>query len=168
MKAKATERGQLMTRDGEVSHFNEREFICRCGDCDHKEVSALLVDRLETLRARVGALVVSSGIRCRLHNSRVGGAPNSHHVPYQDPDDVGFIGHAADIHSRTLNPVRLFMEWRALFRDGGAGLYPGWIHVDVRPARVEWVSKRMDAENEGGPTAGMDSIATAAMQRLVE
>lgn len=102
-----------------------------------------------------------------MHNARVGGAPNSHHVPYEDPDDLAHVGHAADISSRTLSPVELFIEWRTLFKDGGAGLYPGWIHVDVRPARVEWVSKKMDAMNNGGPRAAMESIAHAAMERLV-
>lgn len=74
-----------MTPPGRVNdirvspHFSLREFQCRC--CGAVMLSALLLEKLEALRTALGRpVVLTSGYRCRAHNSRVGGAPSSLHM----------------------------------------------------------------------------------------
>lgn len=60
-------------------HFTLREFQCRC--CGAVMLSPLLLEKLEALRAALGCpVVLTSGYRCRTHNSRVGGAVRSLHM----------------------------------------------------------------------------------------
>lgn len=66
-----------------VKHFKREEFACKCGgDCDGypTEMYEDLVLFLDDLREETGVpCVISSGLRCSLHNLRVGGAQNSYH-----------------------------------------------------------------------------------------
>ena len=66
-----------------VKHFKRAEFACKCGgDCDGypTEMDEDLVLFLDDLREDTGAAcVISSGLRCSLHNLRVGGVKNSYH-----------------------------------------------------------------------------------------
>jgi len=66
--------GQLLTSWGARSHFNSREFVCRCGVCDFSKVDQILVDLLETIRLQLAKpITVVSGIRCPKHNENEGG-----------------------------------------------------------------------------------------------
>jgi uncharacterized protein YcbK (DUF882 family) len=50
------------------------------------------------------------------------------------------VGRAADIVIRGLTPIQM-AEWAGLieaFREGGIGIYPGHVHVDVRGVRARW------------------------------
>ena len=70
-----------------MSHFKLDEFKCKCG-CDGNLISPNLVEVLEAIREDVEfPMVVTSGYRCKLHNTKVGGHKNSSHC----------LGLAADI-----------------------------------------------------------------------
>ena len=63
-------------------NFSARELACRCGGrhCRGEYFHApAFLDALELTRAAMGALIVTSGRRCALHNGAVGGAPLSQH-----------------------------------------------------------------------------------------
>ena len=59
------------------------EFECPCGRCQgnaHK-MTPLVVSNLQQMRSAHGRpIVVTSGIRCRLHNKDVGGVDGSEHL----------------------------------------------------------------------------------------
>lgn len=79
---------------------------------------------LEALRQELGVpFVITSGYRCPAHNRLVGGAANSYHVQ----------GMAADIACPQDFTVEEF--GRLCLRHGftGVGVYPTFVHVDVRP-----------------------------------
>jgi uncharacterized protein YcbK (DUF882 family) len=89
-----------------------------------------LIDQLERLRFLVGKpIIILSGYRCQRRNREVGGTPKSQHL----------YGRAADIRVEGMRGLELFLEaLRCEF--GGIGLYPDFVHVDVRrePFRALW------------------------------
>lgn len=108
-------------------HFTVDEFACKCGrwpKCTLRRPSPRLISCLETARARhyPDGLVILSGVRCKTHNTAVGGAPQSQHV----------TGKAADLKT----PRMKISEAIACgFTGIGVNRSPrGWVvsHVDVR------------------------------------
>lgn len=96
-----------------------------------------LVYLLQRIRDRVGKPVkIISGYRSYWHNRKVGGAPKSQHL----------YGKAADIKVRGIRPIDLA---RIAEQEGaeGIGVYPVWVHVDVRGYKARWgavkVSKKI-------------------------
>lgn len=91
-----------------------------------------LVAGLQALRDRMGKpLTISSGFRCKRHNRAIGGAKDSLHT----------LAMAADVlvpEGWTPEAFAELAESIDVFRTGGIGVYPTWVHVDVRttgPAR---------------------------------
>lgn len=92
-------------------NFSLREFRCRCGGmyCSGypAALNASLLANIQKLRDKVGAITITSGLRCEVHNKAVGGIANSRHL----------IGKAADIYSglnRTeQGRITLMHYWRA-------------------------------------------------------
>lgn len=85
---------------------------------------------LERIRAELGGLPVHilSGYRSAAHNQAVGGVPHSQHLQ----------GRAADIVVDGVEPVVVHAHVGQLFNAGqieigGLGLYPSFVHVDIRP-----------------------------------
>jgi uncharacterized protein YcbK (DUF882 family) len=134
-------------------HFRLREFACHDGSATPIEAAArlryLCAMVLEPLRlAWGGPLVIVSGWRSPVHNLRVGGALESFHL----------LGDAADIAPVDLDRVdELHTVIQRMVRQGlrlpvgGLGLYPNWVHVDVRPRRANgtiatWMGKGLGSE----------------------
>ena len=112
-----------------TANFQRAEFCCKCG-CGADHISDKLVDKLQKLRDTLGRPIrVLSGVRCRKHNTAVGGEKNSFHL----------IGRAADICVAGMSTAELHAAVEASGLFGGIGLYPsrGFVHVDnrVRPGR---------------------------------
>lgn len=124
-------------------HFSHNEFECRCG-CMEGLVSTELVEVLQTVRYGVRApLTITSGIRCKKHNTAVGGAKSSWHVPRNGVSYAADITYLRDEDRTDYNVLRL---WVLADMAGakGIGLYanPGRVHIDVRPTgRVRWIDK---------------------------
>ncbi|MEG1544869.1 MAG: D-Ala-D-Ala carboxypeptidase family metallohydrolase [Tannerellaceae bacterium] len=113
--------------------FSRKEFCCKCGrkKCDAASLDMRLVSGLQSLRDLIGTpLYITSAVRCRWHNNKIGGAAKSKHL----------LGQAADIQSRELLPKELarFAEQIPAFEKGGIGVYKSWVHVDVRGHRARW------------------------------
>ena len=115
-------------------HFSEKEFICKCGQCKSvplhlKENLILLCQQLEKIRFYTGAIIINSGVRCELHNKKVGGVANSQHL----------VGRAADIRVKNMSVEVLYNKIQELRRQevikiGYIQLYKkqSFIHIDVR------------------------------------
>ena len=115
-------------------HFSVEELMCHgasqghcgCGPETANNVSPLLLEKLEALRAMIGGPIeISCAYRCPAHNAEVGGVPNSQHVN----------GTAADVQTPNYNhcntPEHLKWYCEQIGFDG-IGLYDWGCHVDVR------------------------------------
>ena len=127
-------------------NFSYSEFDCHNGDTVPTESYAALDHLcehfLEPLRAKFGAVGVTSGYRPRGYNASIGGATNSVHI-YDFPDGRNYRCVAADVHCANGSVE----QWASFIRErnpGGLGIYPssGFIHVDNRDlagwSRAEW------------------------------
>ncbi|MCF8008053.1 MAG: DUF882 domain-containing protein [Methylovulum sp.] len=109
-------------------HFHKSEFACHCG-CGVADVDINLVDLLELIRRQLDTpIYVLSGVRCLKHNRNVKGALNSQHL----------IGKAADIHVPNMSTKKLYDFIDKKFNVGGMGLYPSFIHIDIRSGHARW------------------------------
>lgn len=104
------------------SHFNLREFQCRC--CGAVKLSALALEMLEEMRELWGApVVITSGYRCERHNRAVGGVPDSQHLS----------GTAADIYARPEDQEKLsVLAACAGFAEIIRGGEKNYIHVAIK------------------------------------
>lgn len=131
-------------------HFDVAEFRCRDGTPYPPEwvVERLrpLCESLEVIRAACGGrpIRVLSGYRTPRYNARIGGARASQHVE----------GRAADIQHPSLDASALHMRILDLYgrgelpRLGGLGIYPTFVHLDVRPTdgRLRrWTGTRVES-----------------------
>lgn len=110
----------------EIAYFSKSEFKCPC--CSKAVVSRKLVFMLDLARSLAGVpFNISSGYRCKKHNSQVGGVKNSAHL----------IGLAVDIEVAN-NLVRLKIL-RALVIVGfnRIGISKGFIHVDIDKSKPD-------------------------------
>lgn len=107
-------------------NFYESEFQCKCGEC--KTVCVInteLVERLQRVRDKYKKSIrITSGCRCKEHNKKVGGSPNSRHLH----------GDAADITGSDLDLLYELVQEE--FEAVGDGREAGnFIHVDLRRDR---------------------------------
>ena len=114
-------------------YFNRNEFKCKCGKyCDGfpVEPSEKLVKVLNQIREHFDSPVtITSGVRCKTHNTNVGGASSSQHLK----------GTAADIKVKGKTPKEVAAYCETLLpKSGGIGIYSSWVHVDVRSNKSRW------------------------------
>ena len=112
-----------MAKDTE--HFKVSEFSCKCG-CGKYDIDQRVIDMAETIRQALGVPVrVNSGCRCKEHNARSKGVPNSKHIP----------GKAADL-SCSLGAKKMFETVKKLHAEGKLPQldycikYRTFIHID--------------------------------------
>ena len=105
-------------------HFDSSEFACKCGKCefDGRQMNPDFFDFLVKLRAVFDRpMVITSAIRCKSHNARIGGRPNSFHTQGRAVDVFctdGYLRHEL---------VRLILDM-----GGSCGVYSNFIHIDNR------------------------------------
>jgi len=115
---------------GDLStNFWTWEFRCPCLKCRRIKVrvSSLLLFKLEMIRMAFNdkPVIVLSGNRCPEENKKVGGFPNSEHIPAPD-------GEAADVKIKGVKPIDIGL---AAEKIGGLriGIAKTYCHLDVRP-----------------------------------
>ena len=111
------------------TNFWTWEFRCPCPKCRRIKVrvSSLLLFKLEMVRMAFDdkPVIVLSGNRCPEENKRIGGVPNSEHIP--NPD-----GETSDIKIKGVKPIDIGL---AAEKIGGMriGIAKTYAHLDIRP-----------------------------------
>lgn len=122
-----------------TKNFNLSEFSCH--DEAGTEVPSnlllnvmLLATNLQALRDHLKEPVrINSGYRTPAYNKKIGGVKNSQHTKAL----------AADIVVKSKTPKQLAGIIEKLIKEkklwfGGIGLYPGFVHVDIRAKKARW------------------------------
>lgn len=112
-----------------MENFRVREFACKDGS-DMILINLELVELLQRIRTHFRAPVtITSAYRSPCHNKKVGGAKTSQHL----------YGIAADIQVKGVAPKTVAAYVEQLMSDkGGIGIYPTFVHVDVRKMKSRW------------------------------
>lgn len=93
-----------------------------------------LADNLQKVRDTLAeAININSGYRSETHNKIVGGVKNSQHL----------LGKAADVSMKNYTSKELAVIFEDLIlngviKEGGLGLYNGFVHYDIRGTRARW------------------------------
>lgn len=120
-----------------TTNFHLDEFKCKDGNgvpTDLLPNVQLLAKNLQVLRDFLGApLHINSGYRSIAYNKKVGGKPLSQHLKAK----------AADITTKNKSPKQLAAIIEKLIaegkmKQGGLGIYPGFVHYDVRGNKARW------------------------------
>jgi uncharacterized protein YcbK (DUF882 family) len=120
-----------------TKNFSLEEFKCKDGsDIPNNALSNIieLAKNLQVLRDALGkSITITSGYRSQKHNAKIGGAKNSQHVK----------GTASDIKVKgmTAKEVALVIEElieSGKMKEGGIGIYPTWVHYDIRGVKKRW------------------------------
>lgn len=105
-----------------TKNFKSREF--KCPTCGNTAYQDKMIDRLQILRNLMGVSIrVTSGYRCKSHNTKVKGSTNSLHMK----------GLAADIQVAKNKHEDLKRYANLVFHDSGVGYYSNHVHVDLGP-----------------------------------
>ncbi len=114
----------------EINFFERSEFECQCGGkyCNGFPVEPQedMVRTVNEIRRRLGVPVEivsagGSGVRCPVHNAKVGGVVNSNHL----------YGKSADLRSRKSPQEMARVAEEVMGKTGEIGIYAWGIHVGV-------------------------------------
>lgn len=120
-----------------TKNFSLSEFNCRDGRKVPPQYMAnvkKLAENLQVLRDHIGVPInINSCYRPPDYNKRIGGAKNSQHL----------TASAADITTKKYSPRQLAAIVEKLIKEGkmkqgGLGVYPSFIHYDIRPRKARW------------------------------
>lgn len=120
-----------------TKNFNLDEFQSKDGAPMPKDVEKNireLAKNLQVIRNYFNLpLSISSGYRSPAHNSKIGGAKDSQHK----------YGRAADFSISGKSPIEVAKVIEDLIaagkiKQGGLGIYPTWVHYDIRGTKARW------------------------------
>lgn len=120
-----------------TKNFHLREFACKDGTPVPNNLIPViqeLANNLQILRDELGVSIhVNSGYRTEKHNKNIGGVKNSFHVK----------GMAGDLSTRDVKPRKFARTIKRLIKQGkmkqgGVGLYNGFVHYDIRGYNATW------------------------------
>ncbi len=107
-------------------NFLLSEFECPC--CKRVMIHSDLLKLLVKLRLTINRpIYINSGYRCKEENDRIGGVLKSYHI----------FGMAADITVRDMLMSDLALHAKYVGFTG-IGLYPTFLHLDIRPIQNCW------------------------------
>lgn len=120
-----------------TQNFDSKEFDCHDGTIVPDVLMPNLKElakNLQVLRDYLGEPIhVNSGYRTVAYNLSIGGKPKSQHLKAK----------AADITVKSKTPKQLAVIIERLIREkkmkqGGLGIYPGFVHYDIRGVKARW------------------------------
>ena len=131
-----------------TKNFSLKEFRCKDGTDvpdEYMDNVQELADNLQVLRDHLGKSIrVISGYRSPKYNRKIDGARRSQHL----------TASGADIKITGLLPVQIKVIILDLIREGkmkegGIGVYKGFLHYDIRGKKVRWYGKGIKDDREG-------------------
>lgn len=120
-----------------TTNFSLYEFACRDGTpVPEKYINNVkeLATNLQVLRDYLGESVhINSSYRHPAYNKKIGGKPASKHLTAE----------AGDITTKSKTPKQLAAVIEKLIaekkmKQGGLGVYPGFVHYDIRGTKARW------------------------------
>jgi len=118
-------------------NFTLDEFASKDGAQTPPEVLEnlrVLAKNLQVLRDELGkSIKINSGYRSPAHNKAVGGVKNSMHVKGKAADIV-----VTGLTSTELAAVIFKLIEQKKMRQGGVGIYPNFVHYDIRGTKARW------------------------------
>lgn len=122
---RSTDNTQLTT------HFNVREFKCKCGRKHDTKLDSNLVDKLEKLHSKLkcSKIIVNSGYRCSTHDRNVGGSGMGQHVNGTAADIVCYDKDGKKISSKIVSCAAQDIGFGGIANINSTYNAP---HVDVR------------------------------------
>ena len=120
-----------------TTNFSKMEFDSRDGSPmpnDVLENVKELAENLQKIRDTLNQPIhINSGYRSPAHNAAIGGVPDSQHL----------TGKAADITMKNFTSKDLAVRIEKMInsgeiKQGGVGLYNGFVHYDIRGQRARW------------------------------
>jgi len=120
-------------------NMSEMEFYDRV-PANLLEKAKDVLTNIQVLREALGAPIsIMSGYRSPERNLQVGGSPKSRHME----------GNATDLQCKTKTPLEMYNMVEKLIKEGkmkqgGLGIYDGWIHYDTRGSRARWDKRTKD------------------------
>lgn len=120
-----------------TKNFSLEEFKCKDGsDIPNNVLSSIkeLAKNLQVLRDTINKTIsITSGYRSPKYNAKIGGVKNSQHTK----------GTASDIQIKGMTPKEVALVIEGLIesgkmKQGGIGVYPGFVHYDIRGTKARW------------------------------
>jgi len=120
-----------------TKNFDITEFSCNDGTpvpSEYLPNVKKLAEQLQILRDELNEPIhINSAYRHKEYNKKIGGEKNSQHL----------LAKAADITVKSKTPKQLAAIIEKLISEGklkfgGMGVYPGFVHVDIRPGKARW------------------------------
>ncbi len=120
-----------------TKNFDITEFSCNDGTpvpSEYLPNVKKLAEQLQILRDELNEPIhINSAYRHKEYNKKIGGEKNSQHL----------LAKAADITVKSKTPKQLAaliekMISEGKLKFGGMGVYPGFVHVDIRPGKARW------------------------------
>lgn len=131
------------------THFNAREFRCKCGKSHSTKISDELLDKLERLYSALGASkgIITSGYRCTAHDKAVGGSGGGQHTKGTAVDIIFYDKDGNPISSKIVSCKAQDLGFGGIANITDEYIYT---HLDVRTSGTY----------KGDETKGYNSVTT--------
>lgn len=121
-----------------TNNFNSIEFDCNDGTKvpeKYMKNCQEVANNLQILRDYIKkpVFISGSGYRTKSHNKAVGGAKRSQHLTCSGADIS-----VRDLTPEALSDVIIKLIKLGIMKEGGVGLYNGFIHYDIRGIKARW------------------------------
>lgn len=117
-------------------NFTRDELQCPC--CNEILINQTFLDQLQLIRTEMDRpFSINSAYRCKNHNKDVGGSPKSNHLKGCAVDIDVYDWEGFELHHFMHLATRLE---GVVHSSTGIGIYPTWIHFDIRGEDTLWVS----------------------------
>lgn len=116
------------------THFNVKEFKCKCGGNHTNKIDSDLISKLEQLYSALGCskIIINSGYRCNAHDKSVGGNGSGQHTKGTAADIVCYDKDGKIISAKIVTCAAQDIGFNGI---GNISAKYQAVHVDVRSGK---------------------------------